>query len=126
MNGRTSKHRIFLVDDHPVTREGLASLIRLQPDLEVCGQAGSVAQALSALTACEPDLVELRRSVDVILRIDDRFRPHIEGADVSFAGQCAHLAGRHVHREDAVLPEIVANAREKSPLWAEVRPPQVA
>jgi cysteine desulfurase len=31
-----------------------------------------------------------------------------------------------ISRVLAVLPEIVANAREKSPLWAEVRPSQVA
>ncbi|WP_374544574.1 cysteine desulfurase NifS [Rhodoblastus sp.] len=35
-------------------------------------------------------------------------------------------AGEDIGKVLAVLPEIVANAREKSPLWAEVRPPQVA
>ena len=28
-------HRVFLVEDHPITREGIRSLIRSAPDLEV-------------------------------------------------------------------------------------------
>lgn len=51
------KHRIFLVDDHPITREGLARIINLQPDLEVCGEAGASAQALSQIELQKPDLV---------------------------------------------------------------------
>lgn len=51
------KRRVFLVDDHPVTREGLARLINLEPDLEICGEAGTAALALSTLEAARPDLV---------------------------------------------------------------------
>jgi DNA-binding NarL/FixJ family response regulator len=48
--------RIFLVDDHPLVREWLGSLLRLQPDLEVCGEAGDPARALAAMTAAPPDV----------------------------------------------------------------------
>src|SRR3974390_2379768 len=41
------KRRLLLVEDHPVTREGLAQLMNQQPDLQVCGQAGTAAQALN-------------------------------------------------------------------------------
>ena len=51
------KHRLYLVEDHPVTREGLARLINFEPDLCVCGQAGSAAQALAEIPAAKPDLV---------------------------------------------------------------------
>jgi len=37
------KYRIFVVDGHPVTRAGLASLIHQEEDLEVCGAVGSPA-----------------------------------------------------------------------------------
>lgn len=51
------KHRVFLVEDHPVTREGLAQLLNQQPDLEVCGQAGSAREASSALEKLSTDLM---------------------------------------------------------------------
>jgi DNA-binding NarL/FixJ family response regulator len=51
------KDRIYLVEDHPVTREGFAQLLNFQKDLEVCGQAGIAAQALTEITVLNPDLV---------------------------------------------------------------------
>ena len=51
------KRRIFLVDDHPITRAGLARLINCEPDLEVCGEAGTAAKALPAIDDLKPDLV---------------------------------------------------------------------
>ena len=51
------KRRIFLVEDHPVTREGFAQLINYQADLEVCGQAGSAGKALAAIESNRPDLL---------------------------------------------------------------------
>jgi DNA-binding NarL/FixJ family response regulator len=50
------KYKILLVDDHPLVREWLASLINQQPDLVVCGEAESAAEALSYLGAQSPDL----------------------------------------------------------------------
>ena len=52
-----AKGRILLVDDHPMTREGLAANINRQPDLEVCGEASSPAEAISALATLGPDLM---------------------------------------------------------------------
>jgi DNA-binding NarL/FixJ family response regulator len=53
---RRGKHRIFLVDDHPVTREGLVRLINFEKDLEVCGQASSAARAIPEIELLKPDL----------------------------------------------------------------------
>ena len=50
------KVKILLVDDHPLVREWLASLINQQPDLTVCGEAESVPEALDLLGARLPDL----------------------------------------------------------------------
>ncbi len=52
-----AKHRVFLVDDHPMTREGLAAIINRQPDLEVSGDASNAAEAMSALPHAKPDLI---------------------------------------------------------------------
>lgn len=54
---RPRKHRLFLVEDHPITREGFAQLINYQSDLEVCGEAGSAAKAIVGIDAAQPDLV---------------------------------------------------------------------
>jgi DNA-binding NarL/FixJ family response regulator len=51
------KRRIFLVDDHPVTRDGLARLINHELDLEVCGTAGTAAGAAQEIEKQKPDLV---------------------------------------------------------------------
>ncbi|MFO1449260.1 MAG: response regulator transcription factor [Opitutaceae bacterium] len=48
---------IFLVDDHPLVREWLASMIALEPDLEVCGQAEDAAVALEAMAKVRPHLM---------------------------------------------------------------------
>ena len=52
-----NKRKIFLVDDHPLVREGLEGLIHQQPDLVVCGHAGTSAETLTALGNLEPDLL---------------------------------------------------------------------
>jgi DNA-binding NarL/FixJ family response regulator len=52
-----SKQRIFLVDDHPITREGLARLINHERDMEVCGQANNAAKAVTDIEPMKPDLV---------------------------------------------------------------------
>jgi DNA-binding NarL/FixJ family response regulator len=48
--------RIVLVDDHPIVREGLAMMMSQQPDLNVCGEAGSASEALDVLADLQPDL----------------------------------------------------------------------
>ncbi len=45
------------MDDHPLTRRGMAQLISQQPDLMVCGEAGDAAQALAAVKISHPHLV---------------------------------------------------------------------
>jgi DNA-binding NarL/FixJ family response regulator len=52
-----SRKRILIVDDHPMTRHGLAQLMRLEPDLLVCGEAHSAHQAMSVVPSLRPDLV---------------------------------------------------------------------
>jgi DNA-binding NarL/FixJ family response regulator len=57
MAAKKGKHRILLVDDHPIVRQGLAELIDHQKDLMVCGTAEEVHQALDQIAALGPDLV---------------------------------------------------------------------
>jgi DNA-binding NarL/FixJ family response regulator len=51
------KKRLLLVDDHPIVLHGLGQLVRAEPDLDVCGEAGSAAEGLKAIAKLKPDLV---------------------------------------------------------------------
>jgi DNA-binding NarL/FixJ family response regulator len=51
------KHRILVVDDHPIVRKGLAQLIAHEPDIEMCGGTDNVADALKQVASLHPDLV---------------------------------------------------------------------
>jgi DNA-binding NarL/FixJ family response regulator len=51
------KHRLLIVDDHPLFREGLRQLVSNDPDLDVCGEASDAAEALRLLPELKPDLV---------------------------------------------------------------------
>ena len=51
--------RVFIVDDHPVVRHGLRSLLAGHPDLDVVGEAGDGPQALSWLVDHEADVLLL-------------------------------------------------------------------
>lgn len=52
-----SRRRLLLVDDHPFMRAGLAQLIDRQPDIMVCGEAGSPGEAARELQRTPVDLV---------------------------------------------------------------------
>jgi DNA-binding NarL/FixJ family response regulator len=65
-SNQSRRNRIFLIDDHPIVRQGLTMLIDREADLEVCGDAQGASTALSALSAsgCEPDLIVLDISLN--------------------------------------------------------------
>ena len=48
---------IFLVDDHTLFREGLASVLEREPGFRIVGQAGSVSEAIRLAPPLKPDLI---------------------------------------------------------------------
>ena len=50
------KNRVFIVDDHPLVREGLTNLINGQDDLIVCGEAKDSAEAIDGIANERPDV----------------------------------------------------------------------
>ena len=58
------KSKVFLVDDHPIVRQGLALLINREPDMIVCGEADSAPSALQSISGASPDVVVVDISLD--------------------------------------------------------------
>jgi len=58
---------VFLVDDHPLVRVGMAAILGRESDIEVCGEAGTIALALKLIDQAKPDVV----SVDITLSGED-------------------------------------------------------
>ena len=58
------KKKIFIVDDHPIVRQGLALLINRELDLDVCGDAEEGNSALRRIEEMKPDLIVLDISLN--------------------------------------------------------------
>jgi DNA-binding NarL/FixJ family response regulator len=77
-NIRNKRARVLIVDDHPAVREALAMRIGRQSDLEVCGEAADMSEALRLVADTQPDVAVVDISlktgcgIDLIKRIKDR------------------------------------------------------
>jgi len=58
------KSRVFIVDDHPLVREGLTNLMNGQNDLIVCGEAKNSAQAIDGIMKTLPDVALIDISLE--------------------------------------------------------------
>ncbi len=65
------RHRVLIVDDHPLVREWVAGLIEREADLMICGHAEDAQSALAAVVKAKPDLIvidlSLNRSSGLVL-----------------------------------------------------------
>jgi DNA-binding NarL/FixJ family response regulator len=82
--------RILIVDDHTIVRQGLRSILDLEPDFTVVGEAADAARAVAETDRLRPDVVLLD------LKLSDS--APAEGLDV-----CAALRGRHADVSIVVL-----------------------
>ena len=53
------RRRVLIVDNHPLFRHGLATLINAEPDLVTCGEARSAPSALETMRTCPADVAVL-------------------------------------------------------------------
>jgi DNA-binding NarL/FixJ family response regulator len=112
--------RILIVDDHPLMREGLAARIAPQSDMEVCGEAASVDEAIAQVKATNPDLIIVdialaeSHGIDLIKDVKARF-PKIKmlvvsAHDESLYAERALRAGAHGYINKREVQEKVVDA----------------
>lgn len=53
----SKKNRVLIIDDHVMVREGVAEIIKHEPDLDVCGTATTANEGIEAVGRLKPDLV---------------------------------------------------------------------
>jgi DNA-binding NarL/FixJ family response regulator len=58
------KSKVFVVDDHPIVRQGLTLLINREQDLTVCGEAEDAQSAMHSVTSVRPDTMVIDISLN--------------------------------------------------------------
>jgi CheY-like chemotaxis protein len=78
--------RVVLADDHPLVREGLLSLLRREPDIEVVGEAGDGRAAVDMVARLRPDVVLMDVSMPVLDGVEATRRVVSMSPDVRIIG----------------------------------------
>jgi DNA-binding NarL/FixJ family response regulator len=91
------KSKIFVVDDHPIVRQGLGLLINREPDMIVCGAAEEAQSALRAIPTLQPDVMVV---------------------DISLSGPDGLELVKTIRARDANLPILVLSMHDES-IYAE-------
>jgi DNA-binding NarL/FixJ family response regulator len=94
-----SKLRILVADDHEVVRAGVRSLLRDEPDCEICGEAATGLQAVTLAAQLKPDIVVL-----------DITMPELNGLD----------AAREIRKTLPGVPILILSLHESLELVREI------
>lgn len=145
--------RVLIVDDHPVVRFGLAAIIRLQPDMEVIGEAGTGEEACRMCVEQAPDVVlmdlrlpglsgvesikTIRETVPNVRFIvlttydgDEDIRRALDaGAQAYLLKAMSHVdvtdAIRKVHSGARVIPRLVSRTLAERPPHSQLSPREI-
>lgn len=49
--------RVFLLDDHPIVRQGISEMINEESDMKICGEASNYQDAMQAVEKLKPDVI---------------------------------------------------------------------
>lgn len=90
--------RVMLVEDHPVMRHGLATLINDEPDMEVCVGAASAEETMRLLPEAKPDVVIVDISLGQDSGLDLIKRLHAERPGLTMLALSMHDEALYAER----------------------------
>lgn len=111
--------RLFLVDDHPLVRDGLRARLSSLPEIDIVGEADGVAEALPLIEELKPDLVLADvgmkdiNGIELAARLQER-QPEVRVVMLSmydnpeYVQQALQAGARGYVLKDAPASEIVA------------------
>ncbi len=118
-----TRRRILIVDDHPVVRQGLSLAIARELDLEVCGEAEHIEEALRIVEDAHPDVVIIDLSlngedgIELIDYVRSRW-PSVKilvyssHDEETFAGRVLRAGATGFVSKREAMPKIVAAIRQ--------------
>jgi DNA-binding NarL/FixJ family response regulator len=122
-NKSQGARKVLIVDDHPLVRVGLVSVIQDESDLSVCAEAGTVREALRLVREMRPDIVILDLTLpdggglELLKRITHQDNaPHVLVCSINDANIYAQRvlaagAKGYIHKHEATAQVITAIRR---------------
>jgi DNA-binding NarL/FixJ family response regulator len=131
-----SSIRVFSVDDHPLLHEGIATIIRTQPDMQLVAEANTGQEAIQQFRKHKPDvtLMDLRlpdiSGIDAMISIRSEFPEARIIILTTFEGdveiQRALAAGARAYLLKSMPPKEMVEAIRKVHAGKKPIPPQIA
>ncbi len=89
----SGKIRVILADDHHIIRDGLARVLRSEPDIDVVGEAANGVQAINLARLLHPDVLVMDVSMPVLNGVEATVEVHRDMPDIKIIGLSMHEEG---------------------------------
>jgi len=90
--------RVLVVDDHPVVRHGLVSILRWEADFELVGEAADGAEAVRLILEHRPDVVLLDLRLPQLSGVEVMQRVRAQAPEVRFLVLTTYDTDEHIGR----------------------------
>ena len=96
LNEAQNKIKILVVDDHPLVRQALSSLIQMQSDMEVVGEACNGEEAIAQVGNQRPDIVIMDIGMPVMNGLEATRNIKARYPDIAILVLTVHTDKEHV------------------------------